>query len=181
MHVGSIPRWAAVPLALLIWLLLIPAVHGALPWFVSTLAPRYGWRDGYPSFWNLLGLFPIAVGVGLLSWVLYEGIRALPKRVELGSTSSFLLKRGPYSRTRNPMYVAEMALWLGWASLFGSIPVLLGFLIGCIVLHFVVLPFEESRLETRFGPIYGEYRDRVPRWLGRARESAVLNRQSPAS
>ena len=32
----------------------------------------------------------------------------------------FLMATGPYAYTRNPMYLAELALWLGWAILFAA-------------------------------------------------------------
>lgn len=50
----------------------------------------------------------------------------VPERVTLGLTPSYLLMRGPYRFTRNPMYVAELGLWLGWTIFFGSPAVLIG-------------------------------------------------------
>lgn len=51
-----------------------------------------------------------------------------PARVKLEWTPTYLLRNGPYAFTRNPMYVAELALWFGWALLYGSVAVLIGFL-----------------------------------------------------
>jgi protein-S-isoprenylcysteine O-methyltransferase Ste14 len=75
---------------------------------------------------------------------------------------------GPYAYTRNPMYIAELALWLGSAILFGSLVILLGFVVltGVIIL---VVPWEERGLETQFGETYRQYQARVSRWLGRIR------------
>jgi protein-S-isoprenylcysteine O-methyltransferase Ste14 len=80
----------------------------------------------------------------------------------------FLMTTGPYAYTRNPMYVAELALWLGWATLFGSLVILLGFVVLAVVI-ILVLPWEERRLEAQFGETYRQYQARVPRWLGRTR------------
>ena len=80
----------------------------------------------------------------------------------------FLMTTGPYAYTRNPMYVAELALWLGWAILFGSLVILLGFVVLTVVIILVV-PWEERGLETQFGETYRQYQARVPRWLGRTR------------
>ena len=52
---------------------------------------------------------------------------------------------GPYAYTRNPMYAAELALWLGWAILFGSLVVLLGLVVLTVVIV-LVLPWEERGL-----------------------------------
>jgi protein-S-isoprenylcysteine O-methyltransferase Ste14 len=64
------------------------------------------------------------------------------------------------------MYLAELALWLGWAVFYGSLTVFLGFWVGGLVFHFLVVPWEERALEARFGEAYIQYRNTVPRWLG---------------
>jgi protein-S-isoprenylcysteine O-methyltransferase Ste14 len=65
------------------------------------------------------------------------------------------------------MYLAELALWLGWAILYGSILVFMGFLLMWPVMNYRVIPREERELETRFGERYLEYQKRVPRWFGK--------------
>ena len=105
----------------------MPLAHGVVPWALSWLAPRYGWTAGYPGTWNWLGLIPIAAGTAVLIWIFASGlahVRELPERVQI-LPPSILITYGPYAYTRNPLYVAEMALWLGWAILFGSLVVLL--------------------------------------------------------
>ncbi len=85
---------------------------------------------------------------------------------------------GPYAYTRNPMYVAELLLWLGWVILFGSLITLLGFVLLTVVI-ILILPWEERGLERQFGETYRQYQARVPRWLGRttpARPISVDNR-----
>jgi protein-S-isoprenylcysteine O-methyltransferase Ste14 len=52
------------------------------------------------------------------------------------------------------MYVAELALWLGWAILYGSIPVFVVFLIMGPVMNSRVVAREERDLEARFGESY---------------------------
>jgi protein-S-isoprenylcysteine O-methyltransferase Ste14 len=66
------------------------------------------------------------------------------------------------------MYVAELGLWLGWALFFGSPGVLIGFVVLLSVVSLVILPREERGLEAAFGQAYLQYKDRVPRWLGKA-------------
>ena len=95
--------------------------------------------------------------------------RAVPERIELTQTPNFLLSGGLYAFTRNPMYLAELALLLGWALFYGSILVFIGFLIGCMVFNFVIVPQEERLLEARFGEAYRQYKQTTPRWLRTAR------------
>ena len=52
----GIPRWLALALAPLVWLVAIPAVHAGVPWALSHLGPRYGWSDGSPR------RYPAAIG-----------------------------------------------------------------------------------------------------------------------
>jgi protein-S-isoprenylcysteine O-methyltransferase Ste14 len=163
------PRWMAVILALFIWLIVIPIAHGVVPWAISTLAHRYGWEGKTPGFWNWFGLIPVIVAAALLIWILVLGIAQTPKTVTLGLTPSFLMMRGPYRLTRNPMYVAELGLWLGWALLFGSPGVLIGCVVLLSVVNLVILPREERGLEAAFGQAYLHYKKTVPRWLGKTK------------
>lgn len=164
----GIPRFVVVSVGLIAWLVGVPLAHGVMPWTLSLLTPRYGWTMASPGSWNLLGLIPITTGAVVLAWVLVVGLmrtHELPDKME-GFTSPYLLTRGPYAVTRNPMYVAELALWLGWAILFGSLAVGVGFVGLCLALVLVV-PWEERALERRFGDTYRDYRAAVPRWLGK--------------
>jgi protein-S-isoprenylcysteine O-methyltransferase Ste14 len=120
------------------------------------------------EFWNLLGLIPVGVATALLIWTLIIGIAHAPDAVRLGLVPSVLITDGPYRFTRNPMYVAELALWLGWALFFGSLAVFLGCIALLLVVNLVIVPREERSLEAAFGQAYLMYKKRVPRWLGQA-------------
>ena len=165
----TIPRGLAIVLGLVAWLVAIPLVHGVLPWFLATLAECRGWTPRGPGPWNWIGLVPVAAGVALLGWALAHGLaRAgeLPERMPIDPTPPFLMARGPYAVSRNPMYVAFLGLWTGWAIFYGSVPVAVGLAVFVAVLAFVV-PWEERGLEAHFGDDYRRYKARVPRWLGR--------------
>ena len=164
---SSLPRWAAIALAPLVWLVAIPLGHGVLPWAISRLGPRYGWSGGVPGAWNLLGLIPVAAGVVVLVWLMvlaFAHAAELPERVDLDWSPKLLLTGGPYRFSRHPMYLAELALWLGWAELYGSVSVLLAFVVLNLAVNRLA-PREERALEERFGETYREYKASVPRWL----------------
>jgi len=166
----TVPRWMGIILALLTCLIGIPLAHGVLPWAISTRMPRYGWAEGTPGMWNRLGLILVALATALLLWILVSGIAQAPERLKLGLTSSFLMIRGPYKYTRNPIYVAELGLWLGWAIFFGSAGVFIGGLVLWSVVELVILPREERGLEAAFGPTYLQYKNSVPRWVGKTKK-----------
>ena len=135
----SLPRWMAPTLGLFVWMVAIPLGHGVLPWAISLLTPRYGWVSGPPSGLNLIGLIPVVGGIVLLIWIIVVGFahtNELSARVGLDWTPKFLLGRGPYAFTRNPMYTAELGLWLGWVIFYGSADVLSRCIVLCVVHKF---------------------------------------------
>ena len=174
-RLAGIPRWLALALVPVVGLVAIPAVHAGIPWALSHLGPRYGWADGEPADWNLLGCVPVAVGAALLVWIMVFGFsqcRDLPERVPVDWSPAILMTGGPYAISRHPMYTGELALWLGWAILYGSVPVLIGFVVlGAVVA--LLAPREERAQEAKFSDVYRQYKARVPRWLGVARRDRV--------
>jgi protein-S-isoprenylcysteine O-methyltransferase Ste14 len=164
----GVPRWLVFALAPLVWLVAIPAVHGVMPWAISLLGRWHGWADGSPGVWNLLGLVPVIAGAVALLWLMVLGfahLPELPERVSLDWSPKLLVTRGPYAFSRHPMYLGELALWLGWAILYGSLAVLIGFAILVAVVS-LLAPREERALEAKFGDVYRLYKARVPRWFG---------------
>jgi protein-S-isoprenylcysteine O-methyltransferase Ste14 len=75
-----------------------------------------------------------------------------------------LISRGPYRFSRNPMYVCEQALLLGWTVYFGSPGLLFGASALGAGMQYAV-GREERTLEERFGDSWREYASRVPRWI----------------
>lgn len=72
---------------------------------------------------------------------------------------------GPYRVSRNPMYLALLALYVGlslWLGLLG--PLLLTPMV-VLAMNAFIISREESYLDRRFGEEYREYRSRVRRWL----------------
>jgi len=160
-------RGVALSVASVVWLVGIPLAHAAIPWAISLLGPRHGWTAGRPAIWNLLGLILIGAGGACLAWIMRLHFARTPESVDWEWTPVYLLMRGPYRFTRNPMYVAELLLWLGWALYFGSVGVLFGAAVLWLLMSSVAVPREERALEARFGDAYLEYKNTVPRWLGK--------------
>ena len=157
----SIPRWIGLIIfAAGFWL-----VHIVFPQHLSRLTQRHGWVRGRPGNWNWLGLIWVVAGIACAIWAMFVHTAQAPKGWEWERTPNYLLRRAPYTLTRNPIYLAELALWLGWAVLYGSVIVLVGFMLLCLVVG-VLAPREERALEAKFGDTYREYKTRVPRWLG---------------
>jgi protein-S-isoprenylcysteine O-methyltransferase Ste14 len=180
---AGIPRWLALALSPVVWLVAIPAVHAGGPWALSHLGPRYGWSDGGPSGWNRLGLGLVGFGAALLVWIMVFGFsryRDVPERVPIDWSPAVLVTGGPYAFSRNPMYIGELALWLGLAVLFGNPSVLVGFVAWLAVMRRLAV-WEEGALEAAFGDAYRQYKARVPRWVGVPRRKPAAAEPSVAA
>lgn len=162
---GRIPHWL-VPIILAIAFLL---GHIVAPWGLSLLSTRYGWIGGRPGPWNLLALALVIPGLAFTLWMVTVHFRASPDTFMDFQQSRNLITPGPYAYSRNPMYVVEMAFWFGWALFYGSIAVFIGFLLWFALFRFVLVPYEERDLEKRFGESYRQYKQQVPRWIGKER------------
>jgi protein-S-isoprenylcysteine O-methyltransferase Ste14 len=86
-----------------------------------------------------------------------------------GFTPPYLLTDGPYKWSRNPMYLAALAIWIGWALFYGSVAVLIVMIVVGVGIALGAVPAEERAIEAQFGEVYLRYKSRVPRWLGRIR------------
>jgi len=72
---------------------------------------------------------------------------------------------GPYTRTRNPLYIAGMTVCLGVACLVNSLWSFLLMIPLALLIHFGVVLREERYLTAKFGDAYRGLLSRVPRWL----------------
>jgi protein-S-isoprenylcysteine O-methyltransferase Ste14 len=76
-----------------------------------------------------------------------------------------LVASGPFALVRNPLYVGNILLWVGFAltaRLVWLAPVIL------VLLAFeyhAIVRWEETLLESRLGQAYRDYAARVPRWI----------------
>ncbi len=158
-----LPRW----MALIFWLLLFLLVHVGLPWAISLLSTRHGWAHRRPGRGNLLALLLVGAGTAVVSWCVSLHVGANTGTLEMESTPRSLLERGPYRFTRNPLFLSELAIWLGWALFYGSVAVFVASLIFWVFVTRMAVPWEERQLEARFSEAYLRYKHTVPRWLGK--------------
>jgi len=165
------PSSKSIHLSYWMALILTPVVlllgHVALPEALSEFSTREGWVLGRPGWLNLLGLIPIVGGFAGLVWCLRRHFVASDGSFEIKGTQNYLVERGPYRFTRNPMYLCGMLIWLGWIIFYGSVAVLGGAVVFWGSVALLAVPWEERKLETRFGEAYLRYKHSVPRWLGK--------------
>ncbi|WP_188825917.1 methyltransferase family protein [Brucella endophytica] len=103
-----------------------------------------------------IGLIAAAI-IGRLWSTLYIG----------GRKNGELVASGPYSITRNPLYLFSAIAAAGAGAQTGSIVVMLAFAACTCIIFAVVIRREEKYLRQTFDEYYDEYCVRVPRFLPR--------------
>lgn len=98
-------------------------------------------------------------GGGFALW----GIRHLSWHASLGLEAD-LVRTGPYRWTRNPQYVGDIVMLVGWGIVFNSLEAWI--LCGLGIAWFAMAPLaEEPWLREQYGEPYERYRRQVPRFL----------------
>lgn len=135
--------WLPIPIAIAI-LLLAPA----------EVPPRV--------LWSGVGL--VTAGETLRLWAVgHIGAVSRTRSDRLGP----LVSGGPFALVRNPLYLGNMALWVGFAvsaHLVWLVPVIALLLAAQ---YHAIVRWEERLLESRLGERYRIYAARVPRWIPR--------------
>lgn len=121
---------------------------------------------GRPTAGTVLAGMALAVPAELLRCWAARSIGPASRTRE--RTPGPLALAGPYRYSRNPLYVANIALYACFALASGWWPALALPLLA-IPYYQLIVRWEESRLREVHGGAYGELRSRVPRWLGPAK------------
>ncbi len=115
--------------------------------------------------WSRFVLGGAAIVSGVV--VSQRAVRALGLHATRGLEAE-LVTDGPYRYSRNPQYVAYIAVVVGYAAVCNSGLSLAA--AGLAALSFFLGPFaEESWLRERMGARFEAYASQVPRFLGRRR------------
>jgi protein-S-isoprenylcysteine O-methyltransferase Ste14 len=81
------------------------------------------------------------------------------------ATNRTLVTRGPYSFSRNPMYLGILTMLIGIAIILGTAPVFVSALLFFAVMNFIFIPFEEEKMGRQFHDAFTDYTKHVRRWL----------------
>ena len=113
-------------------------------------------------FWAYGGTFIMLGELIRLSAIRYAGGRT--RTTKVGANS--LCTSGPYSRTRNPLYIGNIFIYSGVVLLSGGIYVFQ--LLAVVIFYFIfqysmIISLEEEKLSTVFGQDYSKYKNNVPR------------------
>jgi protein-S-isoprenylcysteine O-methyltransferase Ste14 len=81
-----------------------------------------------------------------------------------GRKATQLATEGPYSISRNPLYLFSVLGAAGLGAQTGSVTIAALFAIGAALIFRAVIKHEETALRTIFGAAYGDYCRRTPRF-----------------
>lgn len=129
------------------------------------LLPVLAWPPEWPTDGaRIAGLLLLAIGILLLAaGVLQFKRHGTPVPTHQPTTA--LVTTGVYGISRNPLYLALTAIYLGIGLVLPSLPVLVLVLPVLVVMRYGVMAREESYLDGKFGDAYRAYKARVRRWL----------------
>ncbi len=148
------PMVIAPPPALYFGVLCLGAAIDFL--FPAPFLPR-PWQYG-------LGAAAFALG-GVIAGSAIGQFRRAGTNVPTYRPTLALVSRGPYRRSRNPIYIGLTLAYIGIALAIDS-PWILGLVVPLLALmRYGVIAREEAYLEDKFGDAYRAYKKSVPRWL----------------
>ena len=124
------------------------------PWFGAPLA------DILFAFGCLLVFAVVAIDVSAMRTLYRAKTTAMPHK---GSTH--LVTGGPYSFTRNPIYLGYTLLLVGSGLILGNVWFLAAALVVALAIGRLAIRPEERHLEARFGKRYRDYAKKVRRWI----------------
>jgi len=121
----------------------------------------------HPSWIEPLHFFGWALIAGGLVLGPGSAILFALKRTTLnpGGQPSRLVTSGTFKISRNPMYLGLAVTYVGAAIAFNRPWAIVLLPLPLLLLNWVIIPFEESRLDHTFGVEFRAYRQRVRRWL----------------
>jgi protein-S-isoprenylcysteine O-methyltransferase Ste14 len=120
------------------------------------------------------GAVLVALGEAIRLWgVRHIGAISRTRSDRLGP----LVASGPFALVRNPLYLGNVALWVGFA-VSARLPWLAPVFVAILAFEYhAIVRWEERLLEERLGERYRTYAAQVPRWMPRM--SAVASTPAP--
>ncbi len=109
--------------------------------------------------WLLVAAFAVWNG-----WALVTMARHRTALLPGGATTT-VIDRGPFARSRNPLYIGMLVGAAGVALVASSTWALVALPLEWALLHWGAVVPEERYLTAKFGTTYTDYVERVRRWL----------------
>jgi len=125
-----------------------------LPWFGQPLSGIL-----FVLGWLMIAAF-VALNMSAIRAMRRAGTTVRPDR-----GTDHLVTDGPFSFTRNPLYLAGTMLLMGIGLVSGIVWFLLLAILAAFTVQKLAIEREERHLQARFGETYLDYAGRVRRWI----------------
>lgn len=110
------------------------------------------------------GVLVVLLGESIRIWAVHHiGAISRTRSERLGP----LIDTGPFSLVRNPLYIGNLLLWIGFTIAAGLIWLVPAVIVLLVLEYHAIVRWEERLLDSRLGASYRDYLTRVPRWLPR--------------
>ncbi len=116
--------------------------------------------------WHWSGLAAFTVGTGIYLHCVWHFARNQGTPAPLDEPKK-LVHRGLYAWVRNPMYLGVLTIAAGEAVFWQQLVLALYAVVLACAFHLFVVLYEEDNLRLRYGALYSDYLNRVPRWVPR--------------
>lgn len=145
-----------------------------LPLWAADLNNEYGWPHWRTPAVRSMGIGLFLGGLGLLLYCSRLFLRVGKGTPIPVDPPRELVISGLYRFTRNPIYVAQVAILVSYFLYSGEVALLAYAAVWALLVQGFVVRVEEPGLRRRFGEAYLAYTRDVPRWVGvRHRKRAV--------
>ena len=135
------------------------------------LAAALTWTVPLPWIPSPLSDILFAIGIVTIVGVVAIDVSAMRTLHKARTTimphrgSDHLVSTGPFSFSRNPIYLANTMLTVAIGLIAGSVWFLILGLLAAFATQKLAIEREEKHLEARFGTKYRTYRKKVRRWI----------------
>ncbi len=115
----------------------------------------------FASLW-IIGAALVALGEGIRLWAVHHiGAISRTRSDRLGP----LISSGPFAYVRNPLYLGNILLWVGFSVSAGLVWLAPVIVVLLALEYHAIVRWEERLIAGRIGAPYDEYVAAVPRWL----------------
>lgn len=113
---------------------------------------------------DIVGGIEIFIGASLMAWAVATFKRLQTPIIPVRPART-LAAVGPYTLTRNPMYLSFALVYLGITFVTNAFWPLLFLPEAIVLVYLLAIKVEEAYLASEFGEAYAEYCRRVRRWI----------------
>jgi protein-S-isoprenylcysteine O-methyltransferase Ste14 len=139
----------------------LPVLFIAVPLLVPARMSPAGW---------IIGAICIVAG----EWIRLAGVAAAGTVTRRRSrTVQRLVTYGIFAWVRNPLYVGNFLIWMGFTVISGVLWFLPIAIVIFAIEYSLIVRYEEGVLESTFGAEYLAYKQSTPRWIPRPPQRAA--------